>query len=402
MPCDPSELAVLIVCYNGRRFLPDCLATLFASPDAPPSQQVIIVDNASTDDSLLWLQREDAGRRDAEGLPNKSVGRGNEAGAATGRPVAEGNPSPGGTPDAADAPKSGITVLLSAANLGFAGGNNLGFREIRSRFPHVKYVALLNQDTCVAPGWLAALTRVLQETPDAAAAQAKLMLYPQITRFNSAGNWSHFLGFGFVTAFNEFNTGQFDRVRDLDFPSGAAMMIRVADIAGDEDLFDPTFGSYLEDAELGWRLRLRGRRILFAPASVVYHKYAFAQNPGFYENLERNRWFLLLACYRLRTLLVLLPAMILMEGGLLLFFAAKGMLGVKLRAMSSIFDPKWRGHLTARRRTIQSSRTLSDRELVARFGARIDFPHIRNPLLNVVGNPLLQVYWYFARRLIFW
>lgn len=378
MPCNPRELAVLIVCYNGREFLPECLATLFASPDAPPPQQVIIVDNASTDQSLQWLKS-----------------------AATGRHAAQGNLSSQDT-DPVDAPKPGITVLRSSANLGFAGGNNLGFRDIRARFPHVKYVALLNQDTCVAPGWLAGLSRALEDAPDAAAAQAKLMLHPEITRFNSAGNWSHFLGFGFVSAFNEFDTGQFDRVRDLDFPSGAAMMVRVADIADDEDLFDPTFGSYLEDAELGWRLRLRGRRILFAPASVVYHKYTFAQNPGFYENLERNRWFLLLACYRLRTLLLLLPAMILMEGGLILFFAARGMLGVKLRAMASIFDRKRRSHLATRRRAIQTSRTITDRELLARFGARIDFPHIRNPLLDLGGNPLLEIYWSLARRLIFW
>jgi GT2 family glycosyltransferase len=379
MSCDPRELAVLIVCYNGRRFLPECLATLFASFDAPPPQQVVIVDNASTDGSAQWLET---------AAPSFLAGK--EA------------PSQGKMPDVADVPRPGITILPSETNLGFAGGNNLGFREIRSRFPNVKYVALLNQDTCVAPGWLAALARVLQGTPDAAAAQAKLMLHPEITRFNSAGNWSHFLGFGFVSAFDEFDTGQFDRVRDLDFPSGAAMMIRVADIAGDEDLFDPTFGSYLEDAELGWRLRLRGRHILFAPASVVYHKYAFAQNAGFFENLERNRWFLLLTCYRLRTLLVLLPAIILMEAGLLLFFSAKGMLRAKLHAMSSVLDPKWRSHLVARRRVIQSSRTLSDRELIARFGARVDFPHIQNALLDVVGNPLLEFYWSLARRLICW
>ncbi len=379
MPCNPHELAVLIVCYNGREFLPECLTTLFASPDAPPPQQVIIVDNASTDQSLQWLED-----------------------AATGHHAARGNLSSQDTSDSVDAPKLGITVLRSSANLGFAGGNNLGFREIRSRFPHVKYVALLNQDTCVAPGWLAALARTLDDAPDAAAAQAKLMLHPEITRFNSAGNWSHFLGFGFVSAFNEFDTGQFDRIRDLDFPSGAAMMVRIADIADNEDLFDPTFGSYLEDAELGWRLRLRGRRILFAPASVVYHKYTFAQNPRFYENLERNRWFLLLTCYRLRTLLVLLPAIILMEGGLILFFAARGMLGVKVRAMGSIFDQKHRSHLAARRHAIQTSRTISDRELLAHVGARIDFPHIRNPLLDAVGNPLLEIYWSLARRLIFW
>lgn len=379
MPCNPHELAVLIVCYNGREFLPECLTTLFASPDAPPPQQVIIVDNASTDDSLAWLQA-----------------------AATVRRLAEGSPARQAVPDPLWARTSGITVLRSAANLGFAGGNNMGFREIRSRFPHVKYIALLNQDTCVAPGWLAALARALDDAPQAAAAQAKLMLHPEITRFNSAGNWSHFLGFGFVSAYNEFDTGQFDRIRDLDFPSGAAMMVRVADVAGDEDLFDPTFGSYLEDAELGWRLRLRGRRILFAPASVVYHKYTFAQNAGFYENLERNRWFLLLTCYRLRTLLVLLPVIILMEGGLILFFAARGMLGVKLRAMASIFDRKHRGHLATRRRAIQTSRTISDRQLLARVGARIDFPHIRNPLLDIVGNPLLEVYWRLARRVIFW
>lgn len=355
MPCEKRELAVLIVCYNGQSFLPDCISTLLASLDAPPLDQIVVVDNASSDGSAAWL--------------------------------GEHHPQ--------------ITLIRSASNLGFAGGNNLGFDQIRTRFPQVKYVALLNQDTCVAPGWLAGMARVLDQTPDAAAVQAKLMLYPEITRFNSAGNWSHFLGFGFVSAFDEIDNGQFDRIRDIDFPSGAAMMVRVADI-GQEDLFDPAFGSYLEDAELGWRLHLRGRRILLAPASVVYHKYRFAQNPGFYENLERNRWFLLLACYRRRTLLVLLPAILLMEAGLLLFFASKGMLAAKLRAMASIFDPAWRGSVRARRRAIQASRTISDRQLTASFGTRIDFPHVRNVLLDWVGNPLLGLYWRVARGIIRW
>jgi GT2 family glycosyltransferase len=396
MPYDPRDLAVLIVCHNGRQLLPDCLSTLFASPDAPPARQVMIVDNASTDDSAQWLSGPDIGPAQSGGSA-PSVPSDSSGGAPQGDAAEQTEPH---VPPAATS--RCCTLVRSSTNLGFAGGNNLGFAQIRSQFAHVKYVALLNQDTCVAPGWLAAMARVLEDHPAAAAVQAKLMLHPEITRFNSAGNWSHFLGFGFVTAFEKFDTGQFDRIREIDFPSGAAMMIRLSDISAGEDLFAPAFGSYLEDAELGWRLRLRGRHVLYAPASVVYHKYHFARNPAFYENLERNRWFLLAECYRLRTLLLLLPAILLMEAGLLVFFIAKGMPGAKFRAVGSVFDSRWRAHLAARRRAVQSSRTISDHELTARFGARIDFPHIRNPLLEHLGNPLLAAYWSIARRLIFW
>jgi GT2 family glycosyltransferase len=178
-------------------------------------------------------------------------------------------------------------------------------------------------------------------------------------------------------------------------------MVRLRDVQG-EPLFEPSFGSYLEDAELGWRLRMRGKEVLYASGSEVEHKYHFARNSGFFELLERNRWFLLLAYYRRRTLLLLLPAILAMEVGLLVFFTLQGTPGVKLRAIRATLSRAWRAEVAAARQHIQSSRQLTDRQFMANFGGRVDFPHIRNPLLTYIGNPLLQSYWSLARYLIRW
>lgn len=348
---DTSSAAILIVSYNGREFLADCLDSIFASGDAPPREQIIVVDNASTDGSADVV---------AQRYP-------------------------------------GVRLLRLETNSGFTGGNNTGVELIRRELPAVKYVALLNQDTIVAPLWLAALVHLAETRQDAGAIQAKLLFHPEKHLINSAGNKSHYLGFGFVSAYREEDRGQHDAIRELAFCSGAAMLIRLSDVTG--DLFDPEYFAYLEDAELGWRLRLSGRKNLYCPQSVVYHRYHFSRNPQMYYRLESNRWRLLLTCYRWRTLVLILPAVLMMEGGLLFYFLRVGAMkqkGQSWRVFGQI------GEIMRRREHLQRARTVSDRELTAPFVAAADFAEVRNPLLSYVGNPLLRGYWALARMLLWW
>lgn len=347
-----QHTAILIVSYNGRDFLRDCLQSVLASPDAPPRSHIVVVDNASTDGTLYMLREEFAG----------------------------------------------VTVIPLRQNHGFAGGNNVGFHHVRTQLAQVRYVALLNQDTIVRPGWLAALCRMAEQHPEAASIQSKLLLHPETTLLNSAGNASHYLGFGFVTGYREQDCGQYDQVRELAFCSGAAMCVRVAAI-GPQGLFESEYLNYLEDAELGWRLRLAGHKNLFCPDSVVLHRYAFNRNPQTYYRLERNRWRLLLTCYRRRTLLLLLPMLIAMEVGLLYYFRRAGALREKLRSWDILRE---RPLLISQRQRIQALRKISDRDLTRPFIAAVHFPEVSNWLLTTLGNPLLSLYWRCARLLLWW
>ncbi|MEE9211697.1 MAG: glycosyltransferase family 2 protein [Phycisphaeraceae bacterium] len=349
------HVAIIIVAYNSRDDLGDCLESVLASDDAGLHRHVIVVDNASTDGTRAFL---------AQRFPQ-------------------------------------VDLIESRTNLGFAGGNNLAWDYTRKNHPDSQYLALLNPDTIVTSGWLRPLVQYLRQNPGVASVQPKLMLHPQTDRINSAGNRSHFLGFGFTSAFGELDQGQYHQPRSIDFASGAAMMVRTESLER-VGLFDDQMFVYLEDAELSWKLRLIGYDTVFVPAATVYHKHNVQSTFKYLYYLERNRWILLLTYYKAATLLLLIPAMLVMELGLFGFAISRGMFWQKLRAWIDLLHPHNMRKLVAKRRETQSRRTISDRKFMTRFTGTIDYPPINHGLVRYVANPLLAAYWWFVRRLIRW
>jgi GT2 family glycosyltransferase len=349
------EVAVLIVCHNGLEYLTDCLNSVLGSDDGPLNVRCVVVDNASSDGSAEWV----AGR-----FP-------------------------------------GVELIRRRENLGFAGGNNVGWEHIHRRYPNVQYIALLNQDTVVRSGWLAALVAHLEKRPTVACAQSKVMLHPRVDCLNTAGNVSHFLGFGFTTACGERDCGQFQQHRSLGLASGAAMIVR-ADAIERAGLFDDVFFAYLEDADLSWKLRQLGYDLAYVPRSVVFHKYNFKRDWRHYFLLERNRWLLLGTYYKTATLLLLLPALAAMEAGQLYFAWRAGVWKEKLRAYGYFMRRSNLLLLARRRQAAQRRRRVSDRRFTEPFVSRVEFTELTSPLLRRLANPCLAAYWAIARRLIYW
>ena len=129
------QVSVIVLNYNGGRWLAGCLDALRAQHDAP-SFEILVVDNASTDDSLAI---------------------------------------------AADYP--GVMAIQNGRNLGFAAGNTAGARLATGR-----WLAFLNNDTQPAAGWLASLCRPLSERPDVAATTSRLVFLDDPTTIDSAGD----------------------------------------------------------------------------------------------------------------------------------------------------------------------------------------------------------------------
>jgi GT2 family glycosyltransferase len=350
-----AQVVVLIICHNGRQWLANCLDSVLKSDDMPAQVRVVVVDNGSADASADFV---------AENYPR-------------------------------------VDLIRAPRNHGFAGGNNIGWEYIRHRYPGTQYVALLNQDTIVQSGWLAALTKFLEAYPMVGCAQAKVMLHPQTDRFNTAGNVSHFLGFGFTTACGEVDAGQFQEDRRLSLASGAAMIVR-ADAIDRAGLFDDTFFAYLEDADLSWKLRQLGYEVAYVPQSVVFHSYRFKDDWRHYYLLERNRWLLLATYYKMGTLLLLMPALALMELGQIYFAWRAGVLNQKLRAYGFFLNRDNVMHLCRRRALAQSRRLVGDRTFTEPFVATVDYVELSSPLLRRLANPLLGIYWSLARRLLYW
>jgi GT2 family glycosyltransferase len=351
----PPEVAVLIVSFNGREHLRDCLESVLASDDGILIKYVAVVDNASDDASADLVEQE---------FPQ-------------------------------------VGLVRCSRNLGFAGGNNAGWDHIRTKYPQVDYVALLNQDTIVESGWLEPLVEHLEGQPTVGVAQPKLLLHPQTDRINTFGNQSHFLGFGFITGYGRVDNGEFQSVSAIDFPSGAAFMVR-SDILHRFGLFDELFFLYLEDADLGWKLRQMGYDVEVVPGSRVWHKYEFGKNFRHYYYLERNRWYLLATYYKTATLLLLMPALLLMEAGQIYFACRNHLLGQKLRAVGFFLNIRNLGRLLRQRRQAQRRRIIRDRDFTAPFTGNVDFSELNSVLLKRVGNPILSTYWRFARKVMFW
>ncbi len=333
---------IVLVNWNSRDDLQECLTTLRCQ--TRPAAQVLVVDNASSDGSVAMVRHE---------FPE-------------------------------------VRVLPQRSNLGFAAANNVALRLAAEH--GVDYVALLNPDTTVAPNWLEELVAAAESDARIAVCQAKILLYDAPDRLNTDGNVVHYLGFGYCGNYGMQDTDSTRCARDIGFASGAAMLIRVSACAR-IGVLDETIGFYSEDLEYSLRARLAGLRVVIAPSARVWHKYRFLGRTGkrkFYF-LERNRWIILLSHYRARTLLILSPALLALEVGLLVFAWRDGWLRSKLAAYRDVW--RARGRVRALRERVQALRRLDDRRLLAAMCGTLVVPDVRSALLDQIGNPVLN--WYF-------
>lgn len=219
-----AKLSVVILNWNGRRHLERFLPSVVAhtSGDA----EVIVADNGSTDDSLVWLRLN--------------------------------------YPD--------LRVIKLDSNYGFAGGYNRALAEVDS-----KYYLLLNSDVEVCEGWWQPLVEVLDDERDVAVVAPKLLSVERPEEFEyagAAGGFIDYLGYPFcrgrILSTVERDISQYDDRRDIFWASGAAMCCR-ADVFHQMGGFDADFFAHMEEIDLQWRMQLAGWRIMIEPRSKVYH-----------------------------------------------------------------------------------------------------------------------------------
>jgi GT2 family glycosyltransferase len=222
-------VSVIVLNYNGRRWIRPCLDALAAQRGAPPFE-VIVVDNASTDGSA------DAVREYIHE-----------------------------TADIAEQGAFGAVRLVeTGANLGFAAGNNAGARTARGAM-----FAFLNNDTVVEPDWLAKLHGALTTQPHFALVTSRLVFLDDPSTVDSAGD-------GYLRAGGAFKHGYGGRVedalvsREVFGACGGAFLTRraVFEALGG---FDERFFMVYEDVDLSYRARLLGFRSWYAADAIVRH-----------------------------------------------------------------------------------------------------------------------------------
>ena len=219
-----KKVAIVILNWNGatmmRRFLPSVIEH---SQDVA---DIVVADNASSDDSLQLLRDE---------FPT-------------------------------------VRTIVLDKNYGFAEGYNRALKQVDN-----EYYMLLNSDVEVTEGWLDKLVEFMDAHPEAAACQPKLRAEHTRDMFEYAGASGGYLdryGYPFCRGriFDtvEKDQGQYDDVAEVLWATGAALMIRRADY-WDAGALDGRFFAHCEEIDLCWRLCSFGRKIYCVPQSVVYH-----------------------------------------------------------------------------------------------------------------------------------
>lgn len=290
-------------------------------------------------------------------------------------------------------------ILYNSENAGFAKGNNIAMKLALEQ--GYKYLVLLNMDTEADHSSISELVKVADAENMVGAIQSRLMLWPEKHRVNSIGNMTHFLGFGFSNGYQSvYQDDTMAPSPDIFYPSGAAVLFK-ADVLRTVGLFDEEFWMYAEDQDIGWRIWLAGFRCVLAPASVVYHKYEFGRSIEKYYWMDRNRVLVVLKNYKLLTILLIMPAFVIMEFGLIYFSLKNGSWQQK-KAVYRYFlkASTWKYLSTARKKT-QSIRKVSDRSLIGLFSSSIEYQEIMSPAL-MIANKVFAIYWRMVRRLIVW
>ena len=210
-------LSIVIPNWNGARFLPACLDSLARQTVAP--LEVIVVDNGSTDGSQALLR----------------------------------------------ASYPWVTLIELDQNRGFTGACNAGIAAARGA-----YIALLNNDTEVDAGWVAAITDAFARAADAGSVASKMLLYDQRDHFHTAGDFFTVAGRPGNRGVWQPDEGQYDREEYVFSACGGSAVYR-RQMLDEIGLLDDDFFFSGEDVDLGWRAQLAGWRCLYTPHAIVYH-----------------------------------------------------------------------------------------------------------------------------------
>ena len=314
------EVSVIVLNYNGLKFLAGCFDTLLAS--TYPDVELLMVDNASTDGSVEFVR---------EHYPQ-------------------------------------VAVIQSGGNIGYSAGNNLGIAAARGQI-----VLLLNNDVEVTPGWLEPIVEEFQSDARVAACQPKIlhMIHPGSFEYaGAAGGFMDRLGYpylrGRVFQTIEADRGQYDTDLDLFWTSGAAMAIRKSALA-DSGTLDEDFVHHMEEIDLCWRLLLQGYRLRVRTDSVIYHYAGGTIKPDSYRKMywnHRNSILMLLKNYGLAPLAWVLPVRFTLDTALVL----KSLLTLDLKRVKAVVMAYvWLlghvGMVLTKRREVQRRRKVDDRTI---------------------------------------
>ncbi len=180
------------------------------------------------------------------------------------------NGSTDGSPEKIRKAFPAVEQLRLPANLGYAGGNNAGFRRVQEL--QAEFVIFLNNDTIVEPGFSAPLVETLRLQPLAGIAAPKIYYWDRPDLLWYAGGVVR-LSTGLIchVGLRQKDAPEFDRPGSTDYATGCCFAMRCRDFEAVGG-FDESFAMYAEDVDLSLRVRALGKSVVYVPSSMVWHK----------------------------------------------------------------------------------------------------------------------------------
>ena len=212
------KVVVVIPNLNGADMIALALKSL---EEQSEKAEIIVIDNASTDDSIEIIEKK---------FPE-------------------------------------VVLIKNAKNTGFAGGVNSGIRTAIER--GAEAVALFNNDAIADKNWLKSLVDTMK-SEKAGIVTGKFMRDDKV-HFDSTGDFYSVYGIGFPRGRNQPDEGQYDEQEEVFGASGGASLYSV-EMLNAIGLFDERFFAYFEDVDISFRARLAGWKIVYQPKAVAYHR----------------------------------------------------------------------------------------------------------------------------------
>lgn len=241
------DVAIIVLNWNGYKDTIDCLKSIEKLVIGKNNVKTFVVDNASTDDSVKEIEK----------FIKQS---------------------------------KNISLIVSKKNLGFAGGNNLGIKQAMKE--NAQYIFVLNNDTLLDSKLIQELLKVARAHPDAGLVSPKIYFakgYEYHKKYSKSDlgkviwfaggkiDWQNVYASNYGV--DEVDHGQFDEISNIQFATGAALLIK-AKALSKVGLFDEQLFMYFEDVDLSMRMRKKGWEIVFAPKAVLWHKVSQSSGIG--------------------------------------------------------------------------------------------------------------------------
>ena len=292
-----SEITVVIPNYNGMKYLAECMTSLCREQQNAPGYEVLIIDNASEDGSVEYLQKEWCGE--------------------------------------------GVRLISLPENTGFCHAVNLGIREAKT-----PYVILLNNDTKAEAGFVRGLYDAIRENEKIFSVSAKMLMWDRPELIDDAGDRYCVLGWAYSRGKGR-PAADYDKSVPVFSACGGAAIYRRS-VFEEIGYFDEEHFAYLEDTDIGYRARIYGYENWYAPKAVVYHVGSGTSGSRYNQfktrYSSRNNVYLIYKNMPLFQIILNLP--FLLAGFLIkfLFFAAKGMGKEYLAGIKNGFSISRKGH----------------------------------------------------------